>query len=114
MTTPGDPRTGRRWMALVAFVIARDAGLCWRCGNPGADTGGHVLPVSTHPELALDPDNVRAEHGQRRRLAIDGYDCIGNYAAGARDAGQAGDQTTTRGRRQWLDEVDDDHIRYRP
>lgn len=104
MTTPGDPRTGRRWLALVAHIIARDHGICWRCGHTGADTGGHVLPVTTHPHLALDPDNLRAEHGKRRRTATDGYDCIGNYAAGA-DAGQAdnsSDATTTTPRRDWL------------
>ena len=104
MTTPGDPRTGRRWIALVAAVIARDHGICWRCGHPGADTGGHVLPVHTNPHLALDPDNLRAEHGKKRTIAVDGYDCIGNYAAGA-DAGQPGDTQTmskiNHQRRQW-------------
>lgn len=104
MTTPGDPRTGRAWMALAAYIIARDGGICWRCGHPAADTAGHVLPRKTHPHLALDPDNLRAEHGNRRRAAIDGYDCIGNYAAGA-DAGQLGDQATTtklqHQRRRW-------------
>ena len=104
MTTPGDPRTGRRWQALVAYVLARDEGRCWRCGRTGADTGGHTLPVKTHPHLALDPDNIRAEHGRKRTLELDGYECIGNYSAGA-DAGQLGDQATrTRleaQRRQW-------------
>lgn len=93
MTTPGDPRTGRAWMALAAFVIADEHGICWRCGHPGADTCGHVLPYLTHPHLALDRDNLRAEHGTKRTLLIDGYDCIGNYAAGA-DAGQLGDPNT--------------------
>lgn len=94
MTTPGDPRTGRRWMAIAAHIISRDEGICWRCGHPGADTCGHVLPWSTHPHLALDPDNLRAEHGTRRTHEADGYDCIGNYAAGA-DAGQLGHDATT-------------------
>jgi 5-methylcytosine-specific restriction endonuclease McrA len=103
VTTPGDPRTGRRWLALVAYVIDRDHGICWRCGNPGADTGGHVLPYKTHPWLALDPDNLRAEHGKRRRLEHDGYDCRGNYSSGA-DAGQLTntDATTTTPRRDWI------------
>jgi 5-methylcytosine-specific restriction endonuclease McrA len=104
MTTPGDPRTGRRWQALARMVIARDRGICWRCGRQGADTAGHILPASTHPALALDPDNLRAEHGTRRRLEVDGYECIGNYAAG-KDAGQlsTGDNATIeRERRRWL------------
>ena len=91
-------------MALVAAIIRRDQGICWRCGHPGADTGGHVLPWHTHPWLALDPDNIRAEHGKRRHLLIDGFDCIGNYAAGA-DAGQlptGNDAATATPRRDWL------------
>lgn len=80
-------------MALAAWVIARDEGVCWRCGQAGADTCGHVLPWKTHPHLALDTDNLRAEHGTKRTLQQDGYDCIGNYAAGA-DAGQLGDGAT--------------------
>ena len=103
MTTPGDPRTGRRWLALARWIIRRDNGICWRCGRPGADTAGHILPVATHPHLALDPDNLRAEHGKRRTIEHDGFDCIGNYAAGA-DTGQAStDATLHEPRRNWLD-----------
>lgn len=95
-------------MALVAAIIRRDNGICWRCGHPGADTGGHVLPYSTHPHLALDPDNIRAEHGTRRHLTTDGYDCIGNYAARA-DAGQLpdGSSAATTGRRDWLGDTNE-------
>lgn len=103
MTAPGDPRTGRRWMALVAAVIQRDHGRCWRCGRLGADTGGHVLPWSTHPHLALNRDNIRAEHGRKRTAAIDGYDCPGNYGSGARDTERTGDAThLATQRRDWL------------
>lgn len=104
MTAPGDPRTGRRWMALVAAVITRDHGRCWRCGRHGADTGGHILPYATHPHLGLNPDNLRAEHGRRRTIETDGFDCIGNYAAGARDTERTGDAAhLATQRRQWLD-----------
>ena len=110
MTTPGDPRTGRAWVALAHWVIARDNGICWRCGRPGADTCGHVLPYKTHPHLALDTDNLRAEHGERRTVAEDGFDCIGNYAAGA-DAGQLGNQAEAikldAQRRDWLGSTHD-------
>lgn len=106
MTKPGDPRTGRAWQALAHAVIADQHGICWRCGNPGADTAGHVLPVKTHPHLALSWDNLRAEHGRKHTLDVDGFDCIGNYAAGA-DTGQlptGSDAATTTPRRDWLGE----------
>jgi hypothetical protein len=96
-----DPRTGRAWLTLARWIITRDHATCWRCGHPGADTAGHILPVKTHPHLARDPSNLRAEHGRRRTLAIDGYDCIGNYAAGA-DAGQ---RTNAITQRRWLDDT---------
>jgi hypothetical protein len=101
MTRPGDPRTGRRWQALSRWVIDRDQGICWRCGRPGANTAGHVLPVTTHPHLALNADNLRAEHGERRTLEADGYDCIGNYAAGA-DTGLGQDTKLETQRRRWV------------
>jgi hypothetical protein len=97
-----DPRTGRAWLRLARWIIQRDNGICWRCGHTGADTAGHILPVSTHPQLARDPNNLRAEHGRRRTLAVDGVDCIGNYAAGA-DAGQ---RTSSITQRRWLDDTD--------
>lgn len=73
-------RGGRRWRRLVAYVLDRDNRVCWRCGRGGADTGGHVLPVTTHPHLEYDPRNVRAEHGTRRTITEHGYECAGNYA----------------------------------
>jgi 5-methylcytosine-specific restriction endonuclease McrA len=36
---------------------------CWRCGHPGADQAGHVIPASLAPDLAHDPANRRPEHG---------------------------------------------------
>jgi hypothetical protein len=101
MTTPGDPRTGRAWLALARLVIARDNQHCWRCGRAGADTAGHILPVTTHPHLALSLDNLRAEHGRRRTQDVDGFNCIGNYAAGA-DAGLTTNTEPTMDRRPWL------------
>lgn len=102
MTAPGDPRTGRKWMALARWVIARDNGICWRCGRPGAETCGHILPVRTHPHLALDPDNLRAEHGRKRTVEVHGFDCIGNFAAGADTGDLGGDRNLSEPRRDWL------------
>ena len=78
---------GRRVTALNAYIIARDHGICWRCGHPGADTTGHIIPKARRPDLMWTPSNLRAEHGARRTLLVDGYDCIGNYAAQDSDAG---------------------------
>lgn len=102
-STPGDPRHGRAWIRLRDHLLAENrrtnGGRCWRCGHPGADTLGHVLPWRTHPQLALDPNNLRPEHGARRYLDQDGFDCIGNYAAGA-DAGHT--TTPPPARRTWF------------
>lgn len=54
---------GRPWRRIVAFVIARDSGLC-QLRLPGctttATTGDHVIPVWQRPDLELDPENVKA------------------------------------------------------
>lgn len=101
MTTPPrkDPRRGRAWQRLTRYILARDRRICWRCGHTGADTVGHILSYKTHPHLALEPSNLRAEHGTRRRHDVDGFDCVGNFAAGA-DAGHR--PTPPPARRQWL------------
>ena len=52
---------GRPWQRLVAEVIARDAGICWLCGEPGATSGDHVIPLAKGG-VELDPNNVRAAH----------------------------------------------------
>lgn len=77
-----DPRQGRAWAAFAAAIVARDLGICWRCGHEGAETAGHVIPWIKRPDLGLDPSNVRAEHGKRHTLAVDGFECPGNFASG--------------------------------
>lgn len=74
----GTARDGRSTYAYRQLVDqVRSLGLpCWICGWPidysitGADnrrhrdgfTLDHVLPVSQHPDLLLDPANARAAH----------------------------------------------------
>ena len=54
-------RTGRRWREhIVPRVIRRDRGICHLCGQPGADTADHILPVSLGGTDALD--NLAAAH----------------------------------------------------
>lgn len=55
---------GHRWRKLVAYVLERDASICWLCGHPGADSGDHVVPLK-HGGAELDPENVRAVHHRR-------------------------------------------------
>jgi hypothetical protein len=85
--TPTPRRGGRPWRRLVAFVLDRDTDptrphdgpICHICGHGGADTGDHLIALEDGgPEL--DPTNVKAAHGRRRTLLVDGFDCPGNYA----------------------------------
>lgn len=78
-----DPRVGSRLARKLAkYVIARDEGICWLCGHIGADTADHVIPVIQRPDLQFDTTNMKAAHGERRTVAVDGYECIGNFARG--------------------------------
>lgn len=80
MTTRPTRRIGGRpWRRLVAYVLDRDQRICGLCQHEGADTGGHIVALEDGG-LELDPTNVRAEHGRKRTLEVDGYDCPGNYA----------------------------------
>lgn len=59
-------RTGRRetkgprWEATRARVVRRDGGICWICGQPGADSADHVIPLAYGG--TSDDDNLRAVH----------------------------------------------------
>lgn len=49
------------WQRLVKRVLARDNEVCWLCGQAGATSGDHVVPLS-RGGARLDPANVRAAH----------------------------------------------------
>lgn len=36
-------RLPKNWASLVSRTIARDKGICYRCGGPGADTADHFI-----------------------------------------------------------------------
>jgi len=57
----GPGRTGRPWLRMRAFVLARDAGVCWMCGHSGAGAVDHVVPLAQGGD-PLDPANLRAIH----------------------------------------------------
>lgn len=52
-----------QWRTLRAFVLKRDGHRCVVCGADvsakGAARVDHIKPRSTHPELALEPSNLR-------------------------------------------------------
>jgi len=48
------------WSERSKGVIARDRGVCWLCGYPGADTADHVVPRAHGG--SDDPSNLRAAH----------------------------------------------------
>ena len=53
------PRVHNR-RQLHDWTIARDRGICWLCGRPGADTVDHVIPRALGGPDTLD--NLRAAH----------------------------------------------------
>ena len=58
---PSHKRGGSRpWRRMVATVLRRDNGICWICGQPGADTADHLLPRALGGPDTLD--NLRAAH----------------------------------------------------
>jgi len=60
-TSRGNPY-GHDWQQLVKQVIARDAGICWACGAPGATSGHHLRGVATYGTGLPDIDDVVAVH----------------------------------------------------
>lgn len=58
-TPVADSRGTRRGREWAAAIIKRD-GQCMQCGSTENLEADHILPVSTHPELSLDPSNGQA------------------------------------------------------
>lgn len=56
---PSD-RRGGRWQAIVVRVVRRDRGVCWICGEPGANSVDHVVRRRDGGSDRLS--NLRAAH----------------------------------------------------
>ena len=50
------------WQQLRAHVIARDNGICWACGQPGATSAHHLRAVKHWGAGLPDPADVVACH----------------------------------------------------
>ena len=71
-----DVRSGRTWHLMSQAFRKKCQNAderCWMCGqaidytadstaHPDAFQPDHFYPTSTHPELALDPGNLRPSH----------------------------------------------------
>ena len=55
----------RAWRKLRRYVIARDKGICWRCGRGGATTADHIIPRAHGGSDA--PANLAAAHDKCNR-----------------------------------------------
>lgn len=51
-----------RHMRVLRARVLRDSDVCHICGQPGADSVDHVLPVVRRPDLAYDLSNLRPAH----------------------------------------------------
>lgn len=58
----GDGYGGRRAQAWVAAVLRTYGSTCHLCHHPGADSGDHLQPRATHPELMYVVANGRPVH----------------------------------------------------
>lgn len=56
---------GRRATSWVAAVLNTYGTTCHLCLHPAADSGDHLRPVVTHPDLMYDVTNGRPVHHKR-------------------------------------------------
>lgn len=75
MADKSDPRQGWEWTRLKALVVARARGICALCGEPGATTADHVIPLSKGGAHVLA--NLQAAHGLCNRRKSDSVGPLG-------------------------------------
>jgi len=61
MTNRYTGRSSRAWKRLRLRVLEQ-SDVCWLCGQAGADTVDHIVPLSIAPHLGESPDNVAPAH----------------------------------------------------
>lgn len=77
--SPG--RGGHAWRKTRQAILAHDT-TCWICGQPGADTVDHVIPLALGG-APLDPTNLRPAHHHCNSQRGDGT--RGTNTQGSRD-----------------------------
>lgn len=55
-------RAPKNWRWLRKATFARWGDTCWRCGGPGAESVGHIVPVCLGG--SHDLSNLRPEHSR--------------------------------------------------
>ena len=72
-------RLPKDWRTRREVVLRRDKGICYLCGQSGADTVDHIVPGDDHslPNLASVHDRI-APHCHRLKSSNEGNEAIKN------------------------------------
>lgn len=61
MTSAYHGRTTRSFRRMRTRVL-EESNICWLCGQPGADTVDHIVPLSVAPDLGEVAANMAPAH----------------------------------------------------
>jgi 5-methylcytosine-specific restriction endonuclease McrA len=87
---PPASRTGRQWRRVKARVIRRDHGICHLCGQAGADSADHLIPVA-HGGSIYSLANLAAAHiGCNKVRGVRPIDVVRAELTAAHDAAATG------------------------
>lgn len=61
MTSAYHGRTSRSFKRMRTRIL-EESNVCWLCGQPGADTVDHIVPLSVAPDLGEVAANMAPAH----------------------------------------------------
>jgi 5-methylcytosine-specific restriction endonuclease McrA len=61
MTSTTHGRTSRSFRRMRSRILEQ-SDVCWLCGQPGADTVDHIVPLSVAPDLGEVAGNMAPAH----------------------------------------------------
>lgn len=61
MTSAYHGRSTRSFKRMRARIL-EESNVCWLCGQPGADTVDHIVPLKVAPQLGEVPGNLAPAH----------------------------------------------------